>query len=92
MLFSIILNQMLSVFCQPNKNIELELQYETDSSLENLKFRNVRPIPQDIPAYYEAPALVPDLQSVGRDEHDYSNDAGRFAYRRMNVSTDYFIL
>lgn len=92
MLFSIILSQILSVFCQQNKNIEIESQYEVDGSFENLKFRNVRPIPQDIPTYYEAPALVPDLQSFGRDAHDYTNDVGRFAYRRSNVSTDYFIL
>lgn len=92
MFLTIILSQILTVFCQQRKNVDIqyEVEYDMDGSFENLKFRNVRPISQDIPE--EAPVMIPDLESAIRDEGSHTNNDGRFAYRRMNVSTDYFIL
>lgn len=92
MFLIIILSPIVAVFCQKNKNIEIELQYEIDGSFENLKYRNVRPIPQDIPEDNQEPILVTDLQSVILDEHDRMNADERSAFRRLNVSTDCLIL
>lgn len=89
MFFTIILSQILAVLCEQNKNIEIELEYELDGNLEKFKLRNVRPIPQEIPVDYEE-RIVPDLQSLIRDEQGYKNGAGRFDYRR-NVSTYYLL-
>lgn len=94
MFLKIILSQILAVFCQlsqQNKNIEIEFQYLIDGSFENLKLRNVRPIPQDSPENYNAPKVVPGFQSANHDVHDYKNNIGRFANRRMNVSVNYYI-
>lgn len=92
MLFTIILSQILAVFCQQYDNFDIELQYEIGNSFENLKYRNVRPIPQDVPEEVEAPILVPGINFAVYNDYDYMNDDGRFANRRMNVSNYYRIL
>ncbi|XP_026323504.1 uncharacterized protein LOC113232861 isoform X2 [Hyposmocoma kahamanoa] len=83
MFLTIILSQILAVFCQRDKNIEIELQYDIDGGFEDLKIRNVRPLPRDIPEDYEAPKVVP-AETVNRDKHGYTNNVGKFPYRRMN--------
>lgn len=86
MFVTIILSQILPVFCHKNNNIEIELQYEIDGSYENLRFRNIRPIPQDAPDDDAALTLVPDIESAIGNPHD--KNIGSFVNRRINVSND----